>query len=282
MSDTQENARTEFKAEPAMLERQRKTSKNRKICCCCCGITSTVLVVLGLVGYFVIAPNMAQSNLDDSTLNITNGTVFHPKNCSEYPWAWQNISASMHNAAPFSVTLEKFSQTMTIFGDLTLFGGPNITNISDKGIEIAQFEFPEMHLKTGDNNITAKVNMTLLNQEKCGTSLTCFGLFETVVAMGAAFDVPAFVTVNGKDMHAKVFGVRLFGTYHKAFQMECGLISGDTGPKHPINVTNESSCIASGGCAPVATLTCWQVHGYTTTTTTAKPTTKTTAKPIMT
>jgi hypothetical protein len=238
-----------------------------KICGICCGVTTPVVIILGLVGFFAIIPNMAESNLAASTLTITNGTVILPSNTLKHPWVWQNITADMHNAAPFGVTMKAFTQTMTIFGDYTPLGGGD----HSEGLKIASFEFPEQHLKPGDNTIHATVNMSLMNQKKCGDGLTCFGAFETVVGFAGKFPgIPyAYVTIAGTDMKLKSMGLPVHGSYNKAFKMSCN--SDGQAPKESINTSTYQPCIDAGGCQGIVMMNCSQVEEYhlgTTTTTT--------------
>lgn len=230
-------------------------------------MTTPVVIILGLVGFFAIIPNMAKSNLAASTLKITNGTVILPSDTLKHPWVWQNITAEMHNAAPFGVTMKAFTQTMTIYGDYTPLGGGNHTD----GLTIAAFEFPEQHLKSGDNTIHATVNMSLMNQTKCGEGLTCFGAFETIVAFAGKFPlVPyAYVTIAGTDIKLTSLGLPVHGSYDKAFMMSCQ--SDGKSPKESVNTSTYQPCIDAGGCQGIVMMNCSQVEVYhlgTTTTTT--------------
>lgn len=241
-----------------------------KICGICCGVTIPVVIILGLVANFAIIPNMAKSNLVKSTLKITNGTVILPSDLTNHPWVWQNITAEMHNAAPFGVTLKAFTQTMTIFGNYTpIFAGGDHT----EGLDIANFTFPETALKPGDNIIHASVNMSLMNQDKCGV-YACFALFETIVAVaGKGMGIPhAYVTIAGTDMKLKSLGLPVHGTYNKAFKMNCNS-AGET-PKKPVNTSTYQPCIDADGCAPIVMMNCSEVEDYqfgTTTTTSTAP-----------
>lgn len=237
-------------------------------------MTTPVVIILGLVGYFAIIPNIAKSNLAASTLTITNGTVILPSDTIKYPWVWQNITAEMHNTAPLSVTLEAFTQTMTVFGDYSALGG----GVHMDGLQIASFEFPETHLKPGDNTIHATVNMSLMNQDKCGDGLTCFGVFETIVGVAGKFpSIPyAYVTIAGADMKLKSAGLSVHGTFSKAFKMNCN--SDGKKPKEPVNTSTYQPCIDAGGCASIVMMNCSQVEEYdlgtTTTTTVTKKSTR--------
>merc|ERR1712007_160234 len=117
---------------------------------------------------------------------------------------------------------------------------------------IASFEFPETHLKTGENIVVVNVNMTVLNNTGCG-DFTCFNVFQTYAGMVGVpgFGVnAAFISLEGDDMKVKSLGMTVKGSYSQTFRMNCKVI-GDGSPAEPLNVTDEPACKAikaEGGC----------------------------------
>jgi len=270
-------------------------SKGQKICCgVCCGII-VILVIMIPVGLFAIAPKLSQHYLDQSTLQITNATLYYPSKRENQHWAIQIVHANMHNPAPFGVTVKKFKQKMFMYSsekNLSLIGAgfPNIT-----GQQLAEFEFPELKLKKGNNEIAVTVNMTLVSgHDDCGKSSSCFGIFQTLAAFSRGFGLGAYMQLSGDDMHVKSMGLGVPGKFSSSFELNCsvyGFMNETTGkweaqvsPENPVNVSEIPECIAAGGCVKPSQIMCDTSSipasaepGYTTTTTTPSMTTTTMA-----
>jgi len=244
------------------VSRAMGMGKGAKICAGVCCLFAVLFVVMVPVGLFVIAPNMAQSNLDKSTINITNATLYMPNNLSAYPWAYQIVHAKMHNSAPFAVTLQKFTQTMTMRGDYSMM--TKATNVT-----IATYEFPETHLEKGDNDVVVKVNMTILGNDDCGGGLLCFNIFKVSAAMVGVYPgITAFLELASDDIHVKTMGLSVPGKFHSSFKMSCHI---GPDPAEPLNVSVLPECQISQRCAAPSTLLCSQVESFATTTTTTTP-----------
>jgi len=261
-----------------------KMSSGRKICAgVCCGVV-LVLAIMLPVGLFAIAPKMTQGYLEKSTLQITNATLYYPGKRDQQTWAIQIVHANMHNPAPFGVTVKKFQQKMYMYSSLPNLSiiGAGLANIT--GQELAQFEFPELKLKPGDNEISVTVNMTLTSTyDDCGHANSCFGIFQVLAAFSRSFGLGAYMQLKGEDMHVKSMGLGVPGSFHSQFNMNCSVyaeFNETTGkwvnevlPTHPVNVTEIPECIAAGGCVKPTQIMCdntkipaTAMPGYTTTT----------------
>lgn len=257
------------------------------ICCCLVGVMSALGVAF-IVTFFIltnkIAPFMAQAALGMSSINITNATVWMPSNLTENPWAEQVVHVTMSNPGPLPVTVKKFTQRMVMRGDYT-FLTPEVN------VTIASYEFPQQHLKPGDNHITVKVNMTILNNSLCGFNAVgqptpCFGLFISQAGyVGLIPEIPAaFLSLESDDMEVKAMGLSVKGgPYSTFFKMSCKI--SDEQPPNPLNVSLEPACQAlPKGCSAPAQIGCWQVADFsppTTTTTTTETKATNTEEPEM-
>jgi len=267
-------------------------SKGQQICCgICCGIL-VFLVIMIPVGLFAIAPKLSQHYLDQSTLKITNATLYYPAKRENQHWAIQIVHATMHNPAPFRVTVKAFKQKMFMYSSLANLsvlnaGFPNIS-----GQQLAEFEFPELTLRKGDNAIEVTVNMSLVSgYDDCGSLSSCFGIFQILAAFSHSFGLGAYMSLSGDDMHVKSMGLGVPGKFSSNFVLNCsvyGFMNETTGkwekhvvPEHPVNVSEVPGCIDAGGCVKPSQIMCDSSTipesaepGYTT-----RPTTATTTPP---
>merc|ERR1712228_253636 len=206
-----------------------------------------------------LVPSLVQGLLDQSTINITNATLYFPKDLRSNPWAIQEVHAVMTNAGPTPVTLYGFTQKMTMKGDYSLVGVPkNVTSV-----QIAEYEFPELYLKGGANNIHVSVNMSLQGLEECGKSITCFNAFQSAIGFADVFPtVNAFMELASDDMTVQTLGVQMPGKYHSKFNMSCFVNAGGAPPEHALNVSELDECIAAGGCVKPTQIRCGQVDSF--------------------
>lgn len=261
-----------------------KMSMGAKVCAgvCCCLVS--ILSILGVVFLATIsiltnkvAPFMASAALQTGTINISNATIWHPTNISAFPWAEQVVHVTMDNPGPFPVTLKKFKQKMVMRGDYGIL--TNMTNVT-----LATYEFPEVHLQPGANDIDVKINMTVSTQMCSGPygSRLCFNDFQVAVAMiGYGVDA-AFISLESEEMKVKSLGITVKGTYAQTFKMSCAIIGIDGIPEHPLNVSNEEACQIPDGCQAPSAIQCWMVDAFVVTTTTTTTTKSTTTLPKVT
>lgn len=242
------------------------------------------LAVMIPVALFSILPGVAQSNLNKATINITNSTVYMPKNVTAHPWVFQETHAIMHSDAPFDVTMKPFTQTMTAvdWRNMSWFG-------PSRRVVIGTVVFPEVKLKKGDNHIHVFMNITVDNShnEVCEKLfLPCFTLYQLYTTQWGG---PAGLELTSDDARVKTLGFTIPGKFHSKKHMLCTKIAS---PEYPMDLSQVQACEESGGCNPINSMMCEQVDefdmcaedssakgyacGTTTTTTTAATTVATT------
>jgi len=230
-------------------------SRCQKICSVICLVVVVVLAVMIPVTLCSIMPSIAQSNLNKGTINITNSTVYMPKNITAHPWVYQETHAIMYSNAPFTVTMKPFTQTMTAvdWRNLTWFG-------PSRRVVIGEVVFPEVKLQKGENHIHVKMNITVnnSNNKDCYYNdllgWTCFFDYQLYTKQ---WNGPGLMKMTSDDARVKTLGITIPGKFHSKKYMTCSKIAS---PEFPMDLSNVSACIESGGCNPlIGSMACEQV-----------------------
>lgn len=230
-------------------------SRCQKICSICCLVVVVVLAVMIPVTLCAIMPSIAQSNLEKGSIQITNSTVYMPKDLTTHPWVYQETHAIMHSDAPFEVTMKPFTQTMTAvdWRNMSWFG-------PSREVIIGQVVFPEVKLKKGENHIHVFMNITVNNSNNKECYLndqlgwTCFFDYQLYTTQWGG---PGLLKMTSDDARVKTLGITIPGKFHSEKYMTCSKIAS---PKNPLNLSNVPACIESGGCNPlIGSMACEQV-----------------------
>jgi len=166
-----------------------------KCCLGCLCVSVLVLAVLVPVGIFVIAPKMAQGNLNSAHLSIPNATLL-PCTTS---FVESIITMDLDNDAPVGATLHAFNTTLSTYMCPGNTGGNECAMENTTEVVLGSYMSPAATLKHGTNQIQQTVSMQVGD---VSTLLTGF-------VLPLVMDKKVLLVVTAHDVSMSILGIHV-------------------------------------------------------------------------